>query len=85
MANELTPTQLRANLFQILDEILETGQPREITRGGRKLVIMPAGGKKLDLDALPKRNSLADCTYDQLADLSWDYEPDPELFPQSLK
>jgi hypothetical protein len=35
----LTPTQLRANLYQLLDQVLETQQPIEIIRHGQLLEI----------------------------------------------
>ena len=33
----VTPTQLRADLFHLLDQVLETGEPLEIKRHGRML------------------------------------------------
>jgi len=36
----INTTQLRANLYQVLDEILETQKPVEIIRKGRKLKII---------------------------------------------
>lgn len=35
-------TKLRENVYQILDEVLRTGQPVEILRKGRSLRIVPA-------------------------------------------
>ncbi len=37
----ITPTQLRANLYKLLDEVLATGVPIEIKRGNKKLKIVP--------------------------------------------
>ncbi|NES19373.1 MAG: type II toxin-antitoxin system Phd/YefM family antitoxin [Symploca sp. SIO3E6] len=37
----VTPTELRGNLYNLLDEILETGIPLEIERGGKRLQIVP--------------------------------------------
>ena len=79
MSKPLKATELRANLFKILDEILETGEPREILRGRQVLVISPATFERR-LDELPRRSSLVGITYDELPDFHWDYEPDPELF-----
>ncbi len=36
----VNPTELRANLHQLLDEVLETGVPLEIERNGRRLRIV---------------------------------------------
>jgi hypothetical protein len=41
MARVLSPTLLRANLYRLLDEVLETGIPIEIERDGRRLRIVP--------------------------------------------
>ncbi|MEZ4707795.1 MAG: type II toxin-antitoxin system Phd/YefM family antitoxin [Caldilineaceae bacterium] len=37
----ITVTELRSNIYHLLDEILATGVPIEINRGGRKLTIAP--------------------------------------------
>ena len=39
---KVTASRLRENIYKILDEVLETGVPVEIERGGRKLKIVPA-------------------------------------------
>ena len=39
---KVTASRLRENIYKILDEVLETGIPVEIERGGRKLKIVPA-------------------------------------------
>ena len=50
-------TELRKNIYNILDEILETGEPIEIQRKGRVLKIIP--DKKISkLDRLKKRKSI---------------------------
>lgn len=37
----LTASKLRSNIYRILDEALETGVPVEISRNGRRLMIVP--------------------------------------------
>ncbi|MBC8509788.1 MAG: type II toxin-antitoxin system Phd/YefM family antitoxin [Chloroflexi bacterium] len=37
----ITPTELRANIYNLLDEILNTGIPLEIKKGDKKLKIVP--------------------------------------------
>lgn len=37
----VTPTQLRADIYNLLDEVLETGIPLEIRKGDKKLKIVP--------------------------------------------
>ncbi|TAK25051.1 MAG: type II toxin-antitoxin system Phd/YefM family antitoxin [Chloroflexota bacterium] len=45
----LTASELRQNVYRLLDQVLETGVPLEIVRNGRRLRIAPVeGGSKLD-------------------------------------
>lgn len=37
----VTATQLRQDIFKLLDQVLETGEPLEIRRGGRILRVVP--------------------------------------------
>ncbi len=49
MLEHLTPSRLRADLYRILDRVLETGKPVEILRKGRILRIVAEPEGKLDL------------------------------------
>lgn len=49
MIESLSPSRFRANLYRILDHILESGEPLEIERRGRRLRIVVERGGKLDL------------------------------------
>ncbi len=49
MPQNLTPSALRANLYRILDRVLATGEPVNITRKGKLLRITPLLPSKLDL------------------------------------
>ncbi|MBL0716462.1 MAG: type II toxin-antitoxin system Phd/YefM family antitoxin, partial [Desulfosarcina sp.] len=42
----ITPTELRQNIYKLLDEVLNTGIPIEINKGGKKLRIVPADKTK---------------------------------------
>ena len=45
----LTASQLRSNIYKILDQVLETGVAVEVERNGRLLLIAPvAPSSKLD-------------------------------------
>ncbi|MCC7019691.1 MAG: type II toxin-antitoxin system Phd/YefM family antitoxin [Ardenticatenales bacterium] len=45
----VTASKLRANIYRILDQVLETGLPVEIERRGKRLRIVPAQPhRKLD-------------------------------------
>jgi len=37
----VSPSELRANIYRLLDQVLETGVPLEIDRNGRLLRIVP--------------------------------------------
>jgi Antitoxin Phd_YefM, type II toxin-antitoxin system len=49
------PSQLRANLYRLLDRVLKTGEPIEIDRAGKRLLLMPKE-KKSKLANLVKRD-----------------------------
>jgi hypothetical protein len=40
----ITASELRQNVYRLLDEVLETGVPLEIERNGRRLRIIPVEG-----------------------------------------
>jgi PHD/YefM family antitoxin component YafN of YafNO toxin-antitoxin module len=44
MGKRITASQLRQNIYRILDQVIETGRPVEIERKG-KLVLIQAGEK----------------------------------------
>ncbi len=66
----MTVTELRRNIYQVLDEVLETGQPVEVMRNGRQLLIVPVGPTR-DLAALPKRN-FVNGSFEDLVRTSWE-------------
>ena len=78
MSHSISATELRANVYRILDRILETGEAQEVIRNGSKLLILPATRQLRRLDGRPKRNALA-CSVDELVATSWEKEwnPDP--------
>lgn len=45
----MTPSQLRQNIYRLIDRVLETGEPLEIHRKGRRLRLVPdeAGSNRL--------------------------------------
>ena len=77
MKKPMTPTELRNDIYRVLDDVLQTGIPQEVIRGTRTLLIVPAGGRRLRLEDLPRREALA-CTPDELIATSWDREWSPE-------
>jgi hypothetical protein len=73
MKKPMTPTELRKDLYRVLDEVLDTGIPQEVLRGGRMLMIVPSGGRRLELSDLPRRQALA-CSPEELVETSWERE-----------
>jgi prevent-host-death family protein len=66
----VTPTQLRANIYNLLDEVLETGLPLEIKKGDKKLRIVPVD--KIDkLKNLVPRPDAIQGDPDELAEINW--------------
>ena len=53
----VTASKLRQNIYQLLDRVLETGQPLEIERKGKKLRVVP-GEPVSRLSRLPKRKCI---------------------------
>ncbi|MCT7982133.1 type II toxin-antitoxin system Phd/YefM family antitoxin [Laspinema sp. A4] len=66
----ITPQELSGNLDNLLDEILRTGIPLEIERGGKRLRIIPV--EPLDkLDKLLHRPHVILGDPDTLIDINW--------------
>lgn len=74
----LSASKLRANVYRLLDEVLETGRPLEIERNGKTLVIAPKE-RKSKLDNLPRRKGFIVGDPDELIHMDWssEWNPDP--------
>ena len=68
----ITASRLRKDIYRILDRILETGEPVEIERKGRRLLIVPADGPGR-LERLPHRDYLT-VDPDDIVELGWSDE-----------
>ena len=77
MPKNLTATELRANLYRVIDEVIATGEPCRIVRDGHAVEIVRAGHRKRrrDLSKLTKRPGGLNCTFDELVATTWPYEP----------
>ena len=69
--NTISVTELRGNIYKLLDEVLDTGLPIEVIKGGKKLTIMPAE-KVNKLDNLVSRPNVIKGNPDDLVDISWE-------------
>ena len=74
----ITATELRGNIYKLLDEILNTGIPIEINKGGKKLKIVPASKTK-KLQNLVSRPNVIKGNPDDLVDIIWEKEMDLDL------
>ena len=74
----ITPTELRGNIFKILDEVLRTGIPIEIIKGGKKLRII-AVGKKEKLQNLVSRPEAIKGEPEDLLNITWEKEVNIDL------
>ena len=71
----VTASKLRENVYRILDQVLETGEPVEIIRGGRKLKIVTADEpRKRKLDRLARRPESLLTDPEELVHLDWSKE-----------
>lgn len=73
-----TASKLRANIYRMLDQVLETGQPLEIERNGKTLVIAPKQEQSI-WDRLPRREGFIVGDPDELIHIDWssEWNPDP--------
>jgi len=74
----LTASKLRANVYRLLDEVLETGRALEIERNGKILVIAPKEKESI-WDRLPRREGAIIGDPDELIHIDWssEWNPDP--------
>lgn len=74
----ISASNLRANVYRLLDEVLETGQPLEIERKGEILVVLPKEKTSI-WDRLPRREGAIVGDPDELIHIDWssEWNPDP--------
>lgn len=69
----LTASKLRENVYRVLDHVLETGEPAEIERNGRRLRIV-ADDPPTRLDRLVRREDIVVGNSDDFVHLDWSSE-----------
>jgi len=74
----ISASKLRADVYRLLDEVLESGQPLEINRGGKMLVIAPKQERSI-WDRLPRNEGYIVGDPDELIHIDWssEWNPDP--------
>jgi hypothetical protein len=68
----ITPSKLRQNLYNLLDQVIKTGKPIEIKRNNKvlKIIMEPS---KTKLDNLKKRD-VFNCEPDEIINNNWEKE-----------
>ena len=74
----VSPTELRTNIYHLLDEVLRTGLPLEVRRGGRRLRIVPVEQPQKLAGLIPRPEVIVGDPED-LVELSWEGEVDLDL------
>ena len=78
MMKTVTATELRTNIYQLLDEVLRSGLPIEVKKGDRKLRIVPV--EKVDkFQNLVYRPDAVQGDPEELVTLSWEGEVSLDL------
>ena len=77
----LTTSKLREDIYNILDAILETGEPVEIERKGRLLRIVAEPPPASRLARMKKRPGMVNGDPEELAEIDWSahWKPDENL------
>jgi hypothetical protein len=71
--DKLTASRLRADVYRVLDRVLETGVPAEVERRGKVLRIVPAEAVGR-IERLPSRPGFIKGDPDALVHLDWSHE-----------
>lgn len=66
----LTLTELRSDLYQVVDQIIETGIPVEVLRNGHKIKIVLADGPS-KLERLVPRKNVINGDPDSIVHCDW--------------
>ena len=71
----ITPSKLRENLYNLLDQVLESGKPLDIKRKGKILRIIRE--KKISKLEKIKAKKITNASDDELINSSWEEEWKP--------
>jgi sugar-specific transcriptional regulator TrmB len=67
----VTASELRSQIYKVLDQVLETGVPVEIMRKGRKILIAPADEDGSKLSRLVRREDVLSGNADDIVHIAW--------------
>lgn len=74
----VTASALRQNIYKLLDQVLETGEPLEIERKGRRLRVVPADAQSKLASLVPHPDAIVGDPED-LVHMDWLAEWRPYL------
>lgn len=69
----ITASRLRANVYKVLDDVLETGTPVEVERKGKRLRIVPVEPRS-KLDRLVRRPGFLKGDPESIVHMDWSDE-----------
>lgn len=83
MSKPVTPSQLRQDVYRLIDAVLETGEPLEITRNGRRLRLVPDESGPDRLAAIQVNPDVIAGDPDELVSMDWssEWDDDRRLLP----
>ena len=73
----ITPSQLRADIYNLIDRVIETGEPLEIERRGVLVRLVPPREVGW-LERLPRRDDVIVGDPEDLVHVDWSGEWSPE-------
>ncbi len=74
----ITVTELRGNIYKLLDEVLRTGIPIEVNKGGKKLKII-SSEQSNKLQNLIPRPDVINGNPEDIVNITWDREVNIDL------
>lgn len=74
----VTPTELRSDIYRLLDEILATGIPLEIKKGDKKLRVVPVLPVSKFQNLIERPEAICG-NPDELVDIHWEDEVKVDL------
>ncbi len=83
MSKPVTPSQLRQDVYRLIDAVLETGEPLEVTRNGRRLRLVLDEPGPDRLAAIQVNPDVIAGDPDELVSMDWssEWDDDRRLLP----
>ncbi len=75
---EVNPSELRRNIYNLLDQVIETGIPLEIKRKGHKLKIVPSKPTSKLANLKPHPECIPG-NPEELVNITWNENWKPEI------